>query len=104
MSYLYFLGICRCSLLLFFSIRTYFYITHRLFFLLCVVGFSRFVGTLYSSKKKKEMRSSKSSFLTKQRMKICRSITVQDASPTSDGTKYSNDRALSTSNTNNDEW
>jgi hypothetical protein len=50
------------------------------------------------------MRSSKSIFLTKQRMKICRSITVQDASPSGESTKYSNDRATSITNMNNDEW
>ncbi len=50
------------------------------------------------------MRSSKSIFLPKQRMKICRSVTIQDPSPSCEGSKYSNDRAYSTTNMNNDEW
>ncbi len=44
------------------------------------------------------MRSSTSSILPKQRMKICRSVTVQDALPDGEKTKYENDRAYSTSN------
>jgi hypothetical protein len=50
------------------------------------------------------MRSSKSIFLTKQRMKICRSVTVQDTSPDGEGTNYKYDRASSTINMNNTEW
>ncbi|CAF3657652.1 unnamed protein product [Rotaria sordida] len=44
--------------------------------------------------------SSNNSFLTKQRMKICRSITVQSAPSDSKGTKYKNDRASSTTSMN----
>ena len=47
------------------------------------------------------MRSSKSSSLPKQRMKICRSVTVQDTLPDGENTKYENDRAHSTTNMNN---
>ena len=50
------------------------------------------------------MRNSKSSFLPKQRMKICRSITVQEASPDGEPTKHSADRASSTTNMNYIEW
>jgi hypothetical protein len=47
------------------------------------------------------MRNSNSSFLPKQRMKICRSITVQSASPVGEGTKFFYDRASSTTSMNN---
>jgi hypothetical protein len=47
------------------------------------------------------MRSYNSSVLTKQRMKICRSITVQGSSLDGEDTKYKNDRAFSTTNVNN---
>jgi hypothetical protein len=50
------------------------------------------------------MRTSKSSFLTKQRMKICRSVTIQDTSPDGESIKFKSDRASSTTNMNNTEW
>ena len=50
------------------------------------------------------MRSSKSIFLPKQRMKFCRSVTVQDASPGSESIYHKHDRTFSTININNDKW
>jgi hypothetical protein len=49
------------------------------------------------------MRSSKSSFLTKQRMKICRSVTVHDAPPDVEDSSHKYDRAFSTIQMNNAE-
>mgnify|MGYP006904172161 CR=1 FL=1 len=52
------------------------------------------------------MRSSRSIILTKQRMRICRSVTVQDSSPDGGNIKQKTDRASSTMNMNmnNTEW
>jgi len=77
------------------SIRTYFYIVLLLFSLSV---FEFFDPCIYYTRQRKKMRSSTSSILPKQRMKICRSVTVQDALPDGEKTKYENDRAYSTSN------
>jgi hypothetical protein len=53
--------------------------------------------------KEKKMRSSKSSFLTKKRVKICRSVTVYDALPDGEGSSHKYDRAFSTTQMNNEE-
>jgi hypothetical protein len=51
------------------------------------------------------MRSSRRSFITKQPMKICRSVTIQDASSKNEDNRHKiNDRASSTTNMYSIEW
>ena len=50
-----------------------------------------------------DMRSSKSSFLPKQRIRICRSVTIQDALPSGEHPLSNNDRFASITDMNNDE-
>lgn len=82
-----------------FSIRTYFLYYPSSFLLIVRIR----IFLIDQKEQAEDMRSSKSSFLPKQRIRICRSVTIQDASPAGEHPSSSIDRIASITDINNDE-